>query len=234
MPSKYVTWASLQVFWAYKSFVTEQRAPSLSIHQANYTNELVSRYHTGKPDHIPMCPRARLTTDSLVMERPERYPQLMGVLQHLVTCTRPALAEPVSALASFTERPTNVHWEVALQVLSYVASTANTGITYGTTTSSLEGYTDPDYAGMPGSRSTSGMVFMLFGASISWQSKLQPTVAGSTCKAEYRAANSAEKEAHWLRKLMRHLASPIIRPSTIYGDNTSAIALLANHNMMSQ
>ena len=61
---------------------------------------------------------------------------------------------------------------------------------------------------------------------ISWQSKLQPTVAGWTCTAEYQAENLAGKEALGLHKLTRNLGHPITGPANVYGDNTSAIALL--------
>ena len=148
--------------------VRDRAARTLIIHQANNTAELVSRYHIGKTHLIPMCPRTKLIVEGPIMDRPERYPMLTGELQHLVDCTRPDLAKPVSALASFTKKPTNAHWDAALQVLSYVGGTANEGITYGTTDAQLVGYTDSDYAGMPGSRSTSGVVFMLFGGAISW------------------------------------------------------------------
>ena len=56
------------------------------------------------------------------MNKPERYPQLNGKLQYLVKCTRPELAKPVLALASFTNKTTDKDWKCSLQMLSYVGT----------------------------------------------------------------------------------------------------------------
>ncbi len=53
---------------------------------------------------------------------------------------------------------------------------------------------------------------------MSWNSKLQATVAVSTTEAKYMAAAGAVKEALWLRKLMRDFGMPI-KTVKIYGDN---------------
>ena len=50
-------------------------------------------------------------------------------------------------------------------------------------------------------RSTSGYVFKLFGAAVSWMSKRQSVVALSTTEVEYMAATYVIKEAVWLYRL---------------------------------
>ena len=96
----------------------------------------------------------------------------------------------------------------------------------------LSGYSDSDWAGDYDTRkSTSGFIFGVGSAAISWSSKLQPTVALSTCEAEYIGQTNATKEAIWLRRLLNE-----IRPETanepqatiIYCDNQGAIALAKN------
>ena len=44
-------------------------------------------------------------------------------------------------------------------------------------------------------------------------------------QAEYVAATHAAKEAIWFRRLIGELFSPLTEPTTLLGDNQSAIAL---------
>ncbi|GIL42120.1 hypothetical protein Vafri_142 [Volvox africanus] len=70
----------------------------------------------------------------------------------------------------------------------------------------MAGYSDSDWAGDPATRrSTTGYVFTLGGAAISWNSQLQRTVAASSVEAEYQATSAAVREALWLRKLAGEL-----------------------------
>jgi hypothetical protein len=94
----------------------------------------------------------------------------------------------------------------------------------------LVGYTDADWAGDPETRrSTSGYIFNIGSGAISWSSKRQPTVATSTCEAEYRGQANATKEAIWLRRLLSELHDTLEPQATIiYSDNQGAIALAKN------
>ncbi|CAI7844887.1 unnamed protein product [Closterium sp. NIES-54] len=61
------------------------------------------------------------------------YPELVGCLMYLMTCTRPDLAYPLSVLARFVapgrHRPS--HWYAAKRVAKYVASTSGMGLVLG-------------------------------------------------------------------------------------------------------
>jgi hypothetical protein len=63
---------------------------------------------------------------------------------------------------------------------------------------------------------------------ISWFSKRQPTVALSTCEAEYRGQTQAAKKAVWLKSLLKELCSTEQTPyaTIIYCDNQGVIALV--------
>ena len=52
---------------------------------------------------------------------------------------------------------------------------------------------------------TSGYIFMLSGAGISWRSRKQTAAALSSAKAEYIALSSAVQEAIWLKHLIVEL-----------------------------
>ncbi|KAJ9520565.1 hypothetical protein QJQ45_007432 [Haematococcus lacustris] len=114
-------------------------------------------------------------------------------------------------------------------LLRYLKRTAAWGLVYSSSGSSqLQGYANADYAGDPDSmRSTSGTVFVLNGAAVSWRSQLQTTVAASTTEAETQAAAAATKEALFLRKVLHHLGASC-DPIPIFCDNQGAVALIKN------
>ncbi|KXZ42064.1 hypothetical protein GPECTOR_213g434 [Gonium pectorale] len=76
--------------------------------------------------------------------------------------------------------------------------------------------------------STTGYVFLLFDGSVSWQSRLQHSVATSTVEAEYMAASAAAREAIWLRKLMSDLGVNVFGATVLLGNNQGAQALARN------
>ncbi|CAI7818448.1 unnamed protein product [Closterium sp. NIES-54] len=61
------------------------------------------------------------------------YPELVGCLMYLMTCTRPDLAYPLSLLARYVApgRHRKVHWNAAKRVLHYLCSTSGMGLVLG-------------------------------------------------------------------------------------------------------
>ena len=51
---------------------------------------------------------------------------------------------------------------------------------------------------------------------MSWQSRLQSSVALSSMEAEYMAASAATQEAMWLNRLLQQLGFKTTRPTKIY------------------
>ena len=89
------------------------------------------------------------------------------------------------------------------------------------------GYSDSDYAGdLDDRKSTSGYLFKLAGAVISWRSKKQPTVALST--AEDVALSSATQETLWLNQLITELKRKPEKPMLIREDNQAAMSMAKN------
>jgi len=89
----------------------------------------------------------------------------------------------------------------------------------------LRGYCDADYAGdVDTRRSTTGYVFLLGGAIISWSSKRQPTVALSTMEAEYMAMTGAVQEGLWIQMLLGSVeVAAAEKPLMLLQDNQPAI-----------
>ncbi|CAI7812203.1 unnamed protein product, partial [Closterium sp. NIES-53] len=61
------------------------------------------------------------------------YPELVGCLMYLMTCTRPDLAYPLSLLARYVAlgKQRKVHWDAAKRVLRYLCSTSGMGLVLG-------------------------------------------------------------------------------------------------------
>jgi hypothetical protein len=77
-------------------------------------------------------------------------------------------------------------------------------------------------------RSTTGYIFFMSGGSISWQSRLQTSVALSSMEAEYMAAGAATQEAMWQARLLEKLGMRVEIPIVLYENNKSAI-MCADH-----
>ena len=93
-----------------------------------------------------------------------------------------------------------------------------------------EGYRDADLSSSSDDRcSTSGYWFSLnrVGPLISWKSRGQPTVALSSCEAEYIAMAAVLKGGLYLTKSVNHVGK-ICEPAVIFKDKHSAIVLSKN------
>jgi hypothetical protein len=143
--------------------------------------------------------------------------------------SRPDIAFALGTLSRFTSQPQS-HHQVALQrLLRYVKATQCHRITYRS--GQLIGYTDADFGGSvvtDGACSTSGYVFQLAGAPVSWSSKRQGEVATSTTHAEYIGQYNALLHLQWLRTFLAETQMYRSPVTNIMADNQSAIALSRN------
>ena len=96
-------------------------------------------------------------------------------------------------------------------------------------TADLNCYVDASHAAdVDTRRSTTGYIFFMSGGPISWQSRLQTSVALSSTEAEYMAASAATQEAMWQARLLEQLGMRVELPIVLYEDNKSAI-MFADH-----
>jgi len=75
-------------------------------------------------------------------------------------------------------------------------------------------------------RSTTGYVFLLGGALVSWASKKQSTIALSSTKAKYMACTHATKEVLSLRRLLGEVGYMQKNATLILNDSQGSLALL--------
>ncbi|KAI1828722.1 hypothetical protein DTO027I6_10244 [Penicillium roqueforti] len=139
-------------------------------------------------------------------ETKARFATAIGSLMYLMVGTRPDIAFALGTLSRFTSQPR-------------------------TTSGQLIGYTDADFGGSvvtDGAYSTSGYVFQLAGAPVSWSSKRQGEVATSTTHAEYIGQYNALLHLQWLRTFLAETQMYRSPVTNIMADNQSAIALSRN------
>ncbi|CAI5959572.1 unnamed protein product [Closterium sp. NIES-65] len=163
------------------------------------------------------------------------YPELVGCLKYLMTCTRRDLAYPLGLLARYVApgRHRKVHWDAAKRVLSYLCSTSGMGLVLGGGSSVvLIGHSDASWVDDQATqRSSQGYTFSLGSSSVSWRSTRSSSVLSSSCEAEIYATAMAAQELHWLSYLLTDLGDRPRSPPVLYVDNKAAIALCHEHRL---
>ncbi|GKB78202.1 zinc finger, CCHC-type containing protein [Tanacetum coccineum] len=155
------------------------------------------------------------------------YSRVIGCLMYAMTCTRPDIAFVVGKLSRYTSNPGTQHWQAIQRVLKYLKKTMDYRLTYTGYPSVLEGYTDASWiSNTEDNSSTSGWVFLLGGGAISWASKKQTCITGSTMESEFVALAAAGKEAEWLKNLLLEIPlwSKPIAPISIRCDSAATLA----------
>ncbi|CAI7891154.1 unnamed protein product, partial [Closterium sp. NIES-53] len=126
------------------------------------------------------------------------YPELVGCLMYLMTCTRPDLAYPLGLLARYVApgRHRKVHMDAAKRVLRYLCSTSGMGLVLGGRGDVvLTGHPDASWVDNQATqRSSQGYTFSLGSGSVSWRSTRSSSVLGSSCEAEIYATTMAAQE----------------------------------------
>jgi hypothetical protein len=212
---------------------------TVTVSQEHYLLACLEKYGLANCNGVDKPITTRLT----IQDQPETanvtdqepYRAMVGSLLYLSNWTRPDISFAVSELSRFVSNPGKPHLEAAKRVFRYLKKTMHLGLVFRSSASlpglpeipsnTLWGYVDSDWAGCPDSRrSTSGFVFMLNGAAISWRSKRQPTVALSSAEAEFISASAMVQEVIYLRKFLGNLGFPQTLPTSVFADNETCIA----------
>ncbi|CAI7778937.1 unnamed protein product [Closterium sp. NIES-54] len=163
------------------------------------------------------------------------YPELVGCLIYLMTCTRPVLAYPLSLLARYVapSRHRKVHWDAAKRVLRYLCSTSGMGLVLGGQTRVvLTGHADASWVDdLTTQRSSQGYTFSLGSGSVSWRSTCSSSVLSSSCEVEIYAGAMAVQELCWLTYLLTDLGEAPRSPPVLYVDNKAMLALCQEHRL---
>ncbi|CAI7738976.1 unnamed protein product [Closterium sp. NIES-53] len=135
------------------------------------------------------------------------YPELVGCVMYLMTCTRPDLAYPLSLLARYVTpgRHRKVHLDAAKRVLRYLCSTTGMGLVLGGRGPVvLTGHADASWVhDLDTQRSSEGYTFSLGSGFVSWR----------------------------LPARLRFSAPVPRSPPVLYVDNKAMIALCQEHRL---
>ncbi|CAI7736010.1 unnamed protein product [Closterium sp. NIES-54] len=182
-----------------------------------YVDDLVLQrfnFTYSSPQATPLSTRhslSALPSDESV-EPSGPYPELVGCLMYLMTCTRPDLAYPLSILTRYVApgRHRPEHMAAAKRVLRYLCSTSGMGLVLGGRSPVvLTGHVDVSLVDdLATQRSSLGYTFSLGSGSVSWRSTRSSSVLSSSCEAEIYAGAMAALELRWLTYLLNHLGEP--------------------------
>lgn len=144
-----------------------------------------------KPRSTPCEQKLNFDSEGEVIDS-TGYKEIVGSLIYIMTSTRPDLSWVVNKLSQHIAEPKQQHWAAVKHLLRYLKGTMDQELHSQKSEErlQLEGFSDADWAADKNDRrSTTGYCFNLNenGPVISWKSRKQPTVAPSTCEAEYMA-----------------------------------------------
>ncbi|RDX68372.1 hypothetical protein CR513_52649, partial [Mucuna pruriens] len=209
-----------------------QRLDDIFLCQKKYALEMLQRFGMDRINsvHNPIVPGVKLTKDeSGVKVDKTYYKQIVGSFMYL-TSTQPDMMFVVNLISKYMENPIELHLLVAKRVLRYLKGTTNFGIFYKKEgNKELLAYIDSDYAGdFDDRKSTSGYVFLLCSAVVSWSSRKQPIVSLSTIEVELIGAASCAYQAIWLKRVLGELCKMQRKATVIRCDSSFAIKLSKN------
>ncbi|XP_020225209.1 uncharacterized protein LOC109807090 [Cajanus cajan] len=202
------------------------------MHQSKYTTDVLERFQmlNCNPVSTPVDTGNTLDkSEGDQMVDKTLYRQMVGSLRYVCN-TRPDIAYGVGLVSRYMETPKQSHLLAVKRLLKYVKGTIGYGLMFPNKFSSpnhnMVGYSDADWCGDKADRkSTTGYVFMLGDAPISWCSRKQSVVALSSCEAEYIAASMGACQALWLETLLEELKTETEEGMLLMVDNKSAINL---------
>ncbi|GKA07424.1 zinc finger, CCHC-type containing protein [Tanacetum coccineum] len=171
----------------------------IAISQSHYIENVLKKFNYSDctPVSTPLDTCEKLMPNRGLAVSQLEYSRVIGCLMYAITCTRSDIAFAVGKLSRYTSNPV------------------------------LEGYTDASWiSNTEDNSSTSGWVFLLAGGAISWASKKQTCITGSTMEFEFVALAAASKKAEWLKNLL--LEIPLwVKPMELISIRCDSAATLA-------
>ena len=210
----------------------------ITLHHENYIENMRKTYLDGeRPEkhQTPASKDIKDLVDAACNATPHNdaklkkmYQSLVGALLYSSITVRPDISYAVGMLSRCTNNPSKALLNEAKRCLHYLVHTKTLGLRYVKGCDDmLWGQCDADWHVH---RSTSGFAFFMAGATISYLSKKQPTIAMSSTEAEIMAASQAALEAVFLRTLIEDLRGKELKDPIMIGiDNKGAVDMALDY-----
>jgi hypothetical protein len=201
--------------------------------QSHYVENILIRFgfSDSKNSPTPFDPSLKLPKNRGQGINQLRYSQIIGSLMYLAGATRPDISFAVSKLSRFTSNPGIDHWCALERVMRYLRGTSGYGLHYTGYPVVLEGYNDSNWISDAAEiKATSGYIFTIGGAAVSWRSRKQTILTKSTMEAKLVALESSTTKAKWLKELLMDLpmVDKLVPAILLHCDNQSVIQIVGN------
>jgi hypothetical protein len=212
----------------------------ITISQTHYCREVLKKFDFLVRDKVTKSPLPSDALEQLAqvqeMTPSEKsdvnsypYRQIIGALLYVAMYTKPEISYAVGVLSRYNENKTYASCKLATHLLRYLQGHQECVIEFAGSSLDLHCFSDADWGGdVLTRRSTTGYIVFAAGGPISWQSKLQPTVATSSLESEYMAMYAGIQELVWLRGVMKELKCELTDPTPFLVDSQSAKDLAEN------
>lgn len=215
-------YVGLQLHWS-------KSGEQVKVFQQDYIEKVLDLYNMSesKTKETPTETGIKLSRhDEKSKNRP--YRELVGSLLYTLG-SRPDVACAIRMASQCVQWGADKHWHFAKAILRYLKGTKKKGVVYEREEDYyLTAYCDSDFASEEDRKSVSGYVIFAQGGPVVWKSKKQPTVALSSCEAEYVALSETIKELLWMSMALTELNVKQDRPIRVYIDNQAAQRIAEN------
>ncbi|EGD77676.1 hypothetical protein PTSG_12790 [Salpingoeca rosetta] len=201
----------------------DHKARTVTMSQEHYLRNVLETFGMAdcKPVGTPLC--TGYVDKPADKEEPlpdVPFRELLGSLLYAATMTRPDISAAVSILSRRMQHFGMDHWKAAKHLLRYIKGTLSYTIKYAATGDASNGstadgvlsaYSDASFASdVDTRRSRTGFVVFCSTGPVSWNSKLQATVATASADAEYMALAATAQELMFLRQLQEELTGAVL------------------------
>ena len=207
----------------------------VTMSQEKYIAKILDRFgmQDCKPRATPCELNPQVTeSDPLNESELKLYRQIVGALIYVMTATRPDISYTITKLSQYMSCALKHHMTMAKHVLRYLKGTINEKLVFVKSDEGVNvtGFCDADWANDDDRKSITGYCFRITnqGPMISWKSRKQPTVALSSCEAEYMSMTAAVQEGKYLMSLLIEVLNFNQNQFALLCDNQGAIALAKN------